>query len=70
MDLSEKLISVPKRENAGGRTANRYSYQQVWAFNHILDLMLEDKDFMLIMEFHDDVIVVNSSRNPQYIDFS
>ncbi|OPD20657.1 dsDNA nuclease domain-containing protein [Clostridium botulinum] len=69
MDLVEKLLSVPQRENAGGRTSNRYSYQQVWAFNHILELLKREKDFVLFMELHDDVIVLDSLSNPSGIDF-
>lgn len=69
MSLAKKLISTPQRENSGGRTSNRYSYQHMWAFNHILDRVASDEDFMLIMEFHDDVFVIDSASNPQYIDF-
>ncbi len=29
MDLAEKLLSVPERENAGARTSNRFSFSNV-----------------------------------------
>lgn len=70
MELKDKLISVPGRENAGSRSSNRFSYQQVWAFDHILDLLSAETDFMLIMEFHEDIFVLNSADNPKKIDFS
>lgn len=69
MKLTEKLMIVPQRESAGARTSNRYSYQQVWAFNHILDMIISNRDFILIMEFHDDIFILDSSDGPQYIDF-
>ena len=69
MNLADKLLAVPQRENAGSRTANRFNYQQVWAFNYMLDLLGTEVDFLLLMEFHDDIIVLDSASNPQYIDF-
>lgn len=69
MDLAEKILSVPQRENAGSRTSNRYSYQHIWAFNHMLSLIDSDKDFMLLMEFHDDIFILDSSESPQFINF-
>lgn len=69
MDLAEKLISLPPRETAGGRTSNRYSYQQVWAFEMMLEKMRQSDNFVLIMELHDDVLILDSSVNPSYIDF-
>lgn len=35
MELAERLLSVPERENAGARSSNRFTYQQVWAFDYI-----------------------------------
>lgn len=69
MDLTEKLLAVPQRENAGSRASNRFNYQQVWAFNHILERLREGKNFLLFMEVHDDVIVLDSKSDPQLIDF-
>lgn len=69
MDLAEKLISIPPRETDGGRSSNRYSYQQVWAFNFMLKMMSASEDFVLIMELHDDVLVLDSSISPTCIDF-
>ena len=65
MNLADKLLAVPQRENAGSRTANRFNYQQVWAFNYMLDLLGTEVDFLLLMEFHDDIIVLDSASNPQ-----
>lgn len=69
MDLKEKLIVTPKREDAGGRTSNRFAYQMYWAFHKLLELSKEKADFVLIMEFIEDVIILDSSSNPRCIDF-
>ncbi|MDT8902030.1 dsDNA nuclease domain-containing protein [Anaeroselena agilis] len=69
LELTERLLAVPRRENAGARSANRFNYQQVWAFNHILELIEDGSDFLLLMEFHDDVIVLESTSNSETLDF-
>lgn len=69
MHLRDKLITTPKREDAGSRTSNRYSFQHSWAMQKLLELIATENDFVLVMEFFDDVIVLDSSSNPQMIDF-
>lgn len=69
MDLAEKLLSVPVRENAGARSSNRFTFQQVWAFDYMLKVIDSDMDFVLFMEFHDDVIVLNRLEDEEYIEF-
>ena len=39
MDLAQKLLAVPERENAGARSSNRFSFQQVWAFDYMLKIL-------------------------------
>ncbi|MDO5292756.1 MAG: dsDNA nuclease domain-containing protein [bacterium] len=69
MDLTKKLLSVPERENAGARSSNRFTFQQVWAFDYMLKVLESNLDFALFMEFHDDVIVLNRLENEEYIEF-
>lgn len=45
-DLITKLLNEPQRENAGARSANRFTFQQVWAFNYMLDVMDSKMDFI------------------------
>ena len=69
MDLAEKLLSVPERENAGARSSNRFTFQQVWAFDYMLKVIESDADFILFMEFHDDIIVINRLEREEYVEF-
>lgn len=69
MDLAQKLLAVPERENAGARSSNRFSFQQVWAFDYMLKIIESDIDFVLFMEFHDDIIVLNRCEQEEYVDF-
>ena len=49
MDLTEKLLKIPERENAGARSSNRFTFQQVWAFDYMLKVVEEDRDFVLFL---------------------
>lgn len=69
VDLVKKLLMEPQRENAGARAANRFTFQQVWAFNYMLEVMDSGMDFILFMEFHDDVIVLDKTSNNQVVEF-
>lgn len=69
MDLAEKLLKIPERENAGARSSNRFSFQQVWAFDYMLKIIDADSDFFLFMEFHDDIIVLSKTEQEEYIEF-
>lgn len=69
MNLKEKLITTEKREISGPRSSNRFVYQHYWALYKILEIFETNSDFMLIMEYFDDVIILDSSIDPKYIDF-
>lgn len=68
-ELAVKLLSIPQRENAGARSSNRFTYQQVWAFDYMLKVMDSNKEFILFMEFHDDIIILDRTSNPELVEF-
>ncbi|MDY7394055.1 dsDNA nuclease domain-containing protein [Aureibaculum sp. 2210JD6-5] len=68
MSLKEKLKSIKPRENSGSVSANRFDYQKNWAICKLIDLSKEN-DFLLAFEYYEDIIVFNSSDNPDSIDF-
>ncbi|WP_416327624.1 dsDNA nuclease domain-containing protein [[Eubacterium] hominis] len=59
MNILETLLTTEERENAGAIASNRFSYQQVWAFNYIIERINQNVDFIVFMEFHDDILVLN-----------
>lgn len=59
MNVLESLLTIEERENAGAIASNRFSYQQVWAFNYIIERINQNIDFTVFMEFHDDILVLN-----------
>lgn len=69
MSLADRLLALPPRERAGSRSANRFDYQLDWALCHLLDLHEQDQDYVLIIDYHDDVLVLDSASNPEKVYF-
>jgi len=69
MSLQTKLEIVIPRENAGSSSSNRFDYQKNWAICKLIELSQNDIDFLLTFEYHDDIIIFDSSLNPSKIDF-
>lgn len=64
MTFAEKLISTPQYENAGARTSERYEYQALWGLSLIFEHHSKEPDFAVAFEFHDDVLLLDSSTQP------
>lgn len=69
MELKDKIINVSPRENSGSIASNRFDYQKDWALCKILELHKERNDYLVTLEFHDDIIVFDSSSEPQKVSF-
>ena len=69
MDLREKLIKLPRRESSGAWTQKRFDFQKHWAICKLLDLHRGGNDYVLIVEFHDDVVTLDKEQNPTSISF-
>lgn len=69
LSVAELLMSHRPRENSGAPSANRFGYQRTWALCHLLNLHEHTGDYVLILEFHDDILVLDDIANPKLIDF-
>jgi hypothetical protein len=67
--LLDEFIAKPPRERSGSRSANRFDYQLSWAFCLLLDLESQNKDYLLVLDYHDDVVVFDSEHSPSKADF-
>lgn len=68
-DLLERLVNIPQRETSGSQTSNRYDYQYHWSLLKLLEITQSFNDFLIIFEFCEDTIVLDSSIKPENIDF-
>ena len=69
MELYDKILNTPQRENNGAIAGNRFQYQYHWALIKLLRLFNNQDDFVLLLEFAEDIIVLDSEENPTNIDF-
>lgn len=69
MNLKDKLKTIKPRENAGSMASNRFDFQKNWAICKLIELSNLNEDFVLAFEFHEDIIIFDSSENPDFIDF-
>jgi len=63
VSLASKLASRPPRETSGPRSANRFDYQKDWIILHLLELHKSGEDYVIICDYHEDVIVINDETS-------
>jgi hypothetical protein len=67
--LAEALLAYRPRETSGTSSANRFGFQRTWALCHLLHLHATGEPYVLLLEFHDDVVVLDRDTDPQSVDF-
>lgn len=67
MGLADQLLAKP-RESSGGRSSNRFDFQKNWALTHLLELHDRGSNYVLLLEHHEDVAVLNCDKTPSSID--
>lgn len=68
-ELADLLVTAKPLETSGARAANRTDYQKDWALCLLLRLHESASDYLLLLEHHDDIAVVDSSVQPRRIMF-
>jgi hypothetical protein len=66
--LKEQFAAIP-REAGGSRNSNRTDYQKDWALCHLLEIHDARSDYALVVERHDDVVVLDCPVDPKRADF-
>lgn len=56
----ENPLKAPQREKAGSSTFDKYDFQYHWALYRVIDDIAESRNFAIIIEYHEDVIIVDS----------
>jgi hypothetical protein len=69
MTLSELFSTLPPRENAGSISANRFEYQKDWSLCLLLQLHLVGGDYLIVLDMHEDVVVLNAAFEPKTAKF-
>lgn len=69
MSSVEKLANIKPKENAGPRASNRFDYQINWGLQKLLKMEEDNEDYIMILDYHDDIVICNSEKDSDYIDF-
>ena len=59
MSTVDKLARTKPKENAGSRSSNRFEYQINWGLNLLLKMEEANEDYIMILDYHDDIVVCN-----------
>lgn len=66
--LTKNLLK-PTRERSGSMASNRFDYQKDWSLCKLLEVHESGKNYMLIFEHEEDLIILDSENIPKKIDF-
>lgn len=67
--LRQRLVSESPRETSGSRSANRLAFQRDWTLCELLRVHQSEKDYVIVFDFHDDVLVLDSASDPKSVIF-
>lgn len=68
-DILEILRTTRPRETSGADTASRFDYQRNWALCLLLRRQRDNEDLLLVLEHHEDVLVLDSQESPSRCTF-
>lgn len=69
MVLADALINIPQSERGGEIATRGFDYQSCWALSEMLEYELDERDYVFIFEYHDDVVIVDCEDHPQDLIF-
>lgn len=67
--LADQIVKRPPRETSGSRSANRFDFQKDWVVCKILELHLGGKDYLVVCDYHEDVIIFDREKDPNLASF-
>jgi len=65
----DNTLNEKEREKIGLDTQLRFNYQTNWAITYILDKVIKNQEFVIFMEYHEDVITADSCQITDNIEF-
>lgn len=69
MNAFDNIVAKKPRENGGSLAANRFAYQLDWGLKKLLELEESNQPYTIIFDYQDDILVLDSDVDPNYIDF-
>ncbi|MDP3682434.1 MAG: dsDNA nuclease domain-containing protein, partial [Ignavibacteria bacterium] len=69
MMLKDKIVNTKPREKAGSTSASRFDYQKDYSICKLIESHLTSNDYIIIFDWHEDLIIMDSELNPQTVSF-
>ena len=69
MPLKDKIVTVKPREKAGSISGSRIEYQKDWSICKLIECHTTTSDYVIIFDWHEDLIVMDSEHSPQKVAF-
>ncbi|MEY0834953.1 dsDNA nuclease domain-containing protein [Providencia alcalifaciens] len=69
MALSDALLTVDQAERGGENALRGFTYQASWGIDYLLEKQKEKATYLFLFEYHDDILVLNSSKSPTSAEF-
>jgi len=69
MAFSDQIAAKIPREKGGPTGSNRYDFQKDWVICKLLELHRRQDDYLVLCDYHEDVVILDSARNPTLAEF-
>jgi hypothetical protein len=69
VSIGDKLATRPPRERGGSIGSNRYDFQKDWTICKILELHKQQQSYLILCDYHEDVVVLDDEVNPTAAEF-
>lgn len=69
MKLKQELVRIKPREESGSQTSRKYDYQKNLSLFLLLKFHEKNEDYVFLFDYHDDLIILDSSIDPKNMDF-
>ncbi len=69
MQLKDKIIANKPREKSGSTSSSRFDYQKDWGICKLIEFHQTESDYVIIFDWHDDLIIMDSEHDPKEISF-
>lgn len=67
--VESELLRHKPREKSGSSSANRFDYQKDWALCKLLQIHTKEIEYILLLEYHDDVVLITKNNDNEEIEF-
>lgn len=67
--IADLIVRIPPREFTGAETDEKYGFQLHWAVTELLERQRAGQNYCVLLEYHDDVVLLDDATDPTHADF-